>query len=59
MELRSALSLYRLLDSVDRTHEGIAELRHSYDQFTEGFETADLKDAGVILKVDSYSSSDA
>jgi class 3 adenylate cyclase len=59
MELRSALSLYRLLDSVDRTHEGIAELKHSYDKFTEGFETADLKDAGVILKVDSYSCSDA
>jgi class 3 adenylate cyclase/tetratricopeptide (TPR) repeat protein len=59
MELRSALSLYRLLDRVGRTHEGTAELKHIYSRFTEGFETADLKEAGVILKAGSYASCDA
>jgi predicted ATPase len=59
MELRSALSLYRFLDKLGRTHEGMEELKEIYDRFTEGFETADLIEASVILKAGSHSYCDA
>ena len=44
MELRSALSLYRVLERLGRTQEGMDELRDIYGRFTEGFETADLNE---------------
>ena len=49
MELRSALSLHRLLETLGRAHEGLEQLRDIYGRFTEGFETADLKECRLIV----------
>jgi class 3 adenylate cyclase/tetratricopeptide (TPR) repeat protein len=49
MELRSALSLYKLLVTLGRAHQGLEQLRDIYSRFTEGFETADLKECSVLL----------
>ena len=48
-ELRSAMSLVRVLR--DRAHlaEAVAILQPVYDRFTEGFSTADLKAAKTLL----------
>jgi predicted ATPase len=48
-ELRASISLARLLDKQDRRDE--ARKLHSgiFGWFTEGFDTADLKDAKVLL----------
>jgi predicted ATPase len=47
-ELRAAISLARLLGR-QRPEEGRATLSHTYDWFTEGFDTSDLKDAKALL----------
>ncbi|SHL83355.1 ATP-binding protein [Bradyrhizobium lablabi] len=49
LELRTAMSLARLLRNQDRSADAIACLQPIYDRFTEGFETADLKSARVLL----------
>ena len=49
-ELRAATSLARLWHQQGKTGEASALLAPVYDWFTEGFETADLKDAKVVLR---------
>ena len=49
LELRAATSLARLLHDTDRREEARAILAGIYDWFTEGFDTADLKDAKALL----------
>ena len=49
LELRATMSLVRLLDSQGRRDEARAMLAEIYGWFTEGFDTADLKDAKVLL----------
>ncbi len=48
-ELRAATSLARLLRDQGRRDEARALLQPIYDWFTEGFDTADLKDAQALL----------
>jgi len=48
-ELRATTSLARLLHDQSRRAEAHAMLAEVYGRFTEGFETADLKDAKVLL----------
>ncbi len=48
-ELRAATSLARLLRDQGRSDEARALLAPVYDWFTEGFDTADLKDAKALL----------
>ena len=48
-ELRSTLSLARLLDSQGKRDEARAMLAEIYAWFTEGFDTRDLKDAKALL----------
>ena len=48
-ELRATMSLARLLDKQDRRDEARAMLADIYNWFTEGFDTADLKDAKALL----------
>ena len=48
-ELRATMSLARLLDSQGRRDEAHAMLADIYGWFTEGFDTADLKDAKALL----------
>jgi predicted ATPase len=49
LELRAATSLARLLDQQGHRDEGRAMLADIYGWFTEGFDTADLKDARALL----------
>ena len=49
LELRAALSLARLYDRQRRPQEVLRLLQPLYSSFTEGFETADLKDAKALL----------
>ncbi|MBV8360814.1 MAG: tetratricopeptide repeat protein [Deltaproteobacteria bacterium] len=49
-ELRATICLARLLDSQDRREEAHAMLTDIYNWFTEGFDTADLKDAKALLE---------
>jgi tetratricopeptide (TPR) repeat protein len=49
-ELRATTSLARLLRDTNRRVEGRAMLSEIYDWFTEGFDTADLKDAKALLE---------
>jgi predicted ATPase len=49
-ELRAATSLARLWRDQDRQSEAHDLLAPVYDWFTEGFETADLKDARALLE---------
>ena len=49
-ELRAATSLARLLRDQGRRDEARAMLEPVYDWFTEGFDTADLKDAKALLE---------
>ena len=49
LELRAATSLARLHATHDRRKEARAVLADIYGWFTEGFETADLKDAKSLL----------
>ena len=48
-ELRAAMSLARLWRDQGRSAEGLALLKRVYDRFTEGFGTADLKSAKILL----------
>jgi hypothetical protein len=49
-ELRIALSVARLRVSQGRQHEARAPLAAVYDRFTEGFATADLQAARILLE---------
>jgi len=49
LELRATMSLSRLLDKQGRRDEARAMLAEIYGWFTEGFDTADLKDAKALL----------
>ncbi len=48
-ELRATMSLARLLDKQGKRAEARAMLAEIYNWFTEGFDTADLKDAKALL----------
>ncbi len=48
-ELRAATSLARLLKAQGRRDEARAMLGEIYGWFTEGFDTADLKNARALL----------
>ena len=48
-ELRATLSLARLLEHQGRRDEARTMLAEIYNWFTEGFDTADLKDAKALL----------
>jgi predicted ATPase len=48
-ELRATTSLARLLTSQGRRDEPRTMLAEIYNWFTEGFDTADLKDAKALL----------
>jgi predicted ATPase len=48
-ELRAATSLARLQSDQGRFADAIALLRPVYDQFTGGFDTADLRAARALL----------
>jgi predicted ATPase len=50
LELRATMSLARLLRDSDRRDEARAILAEIYGWFTEGFDTADLKDAKALLE---------
>jgi predicted ATPase len=49
VELRATVSLARLLAKQGHRHEARAMLAEIYNWFTEGFDTADLKDAKALL----------
>ena len=49
LELRATMGLARLLASQGRRDEARAMLAEIYNWFTEGFDTADLKDAKALL----------
>jgi len=49
-ELEGAISLARLLKEHGRRDEARAMLAEIYNWFTEGFDTADLKDAKALLE---------
>jgi predicted ATPase len=49
-ELRTTMSLARLLAKQGRRDEARAMLAEIYGWFTEGFDTADLKDAKALLE---------
>jgi adenylate cyclase len=49
-ELRATVSLARLLKSQGKTEEARKILADIYAWFTEGFETADLRDAKALLE---------
>ena len=49
-ELRATLSLARLLAKQGKRDEGRAMLAGIYSWFTEGFDTADLKEAKALLE---------
>ena len=48
-ELRATMSLARLLATQGRREEARTMLAEIYSWFTEGFDTADLKDAKALL----------
>ena len=48
-ELRTTMSLVRLLRDTGRRHEAHSMLAETYNWFTEGFDTADLKEAKALL----------
>jgi len=50
LELRATMSLARLLASQGRRDEARTMLAEIYNWFTEGFDTADLKDAKALLE---------
>jgi predicted ATPase len=49
-ELRATTSLARLLNEQGRRDEARTMLAEIYNWFTEGFDTADLKDAKALLE---------
>ena len=48
-ELRAATSLARLWQRQDKHQDARQMLAESYEWFSEGFDTADLKDARTLL----------
>ena len=48
-ELRTTMSLARLLAHQDRRNDARTMLAEIYNWFTEGFDTADLVDAKALL----------
>ena len=50
LELRAATSLARLLAKQNHREEARATLADIYNWFTEGFDTADLKEAKALLE---------
>jgi predicted ATPase len=50
LELRATMSLARLLCDTGRRDEARTMLADIYNWFTEGFDTADLKDAKALLE---------
>ena len=50
LELRATVNLARLLRDTNRRDEARAMLADIYNWFTEGFDTADLKDAKSLLE---------
>ena len=48
-ELRAGVSMARLYQQQGKAAEGRALLSQIYQQFTEGFETADLQEAKALL----------
>ena len=50
LELRATTCLARLLARQDRRDEARVILSEIYNWFTEGFDTADLKDAKALLE---------
>jgi predicted ATPase len=53
-ELRAALSLARLLRDQGANHAACEVLEPIYGSFTEGFDTADLKEARALLETPGY-----
>jgi predicted ATPase len=53
-ELRTTMSLARLLRNTGRCEEARTILAEIYNWFTEGFDTADLKDAKALLEELDY-----
>jgi predicted ATPase len=51
LELRAAMSLSRLWHRQGKRQEAHDQLAPVYNWFTEGFDTADLKDARALLEV--------
>ena len=49
-ELRSAIELARLLSEAGQRDQARRDLALVYDRFTEGFQTADLKEARALLE---------
>jgi predicted ATPase len=49
LELRAATSLGRLLDQPGKRDDGQRLLSEAYSWFTEGFDTADLREARALL----------
>jgi class 3 adenylate cyclase/DNA-binding response OmpR family regulator/predicted ATPase len=49
-ELRAACDLARLWQGQGRGRDALKLLQSIYDQFTEGFGTADLRDAGALIR---------
>ena len=49
-ELRATTSLARALRAQGLTEQSYATLRQTFDWFTEGFDTADLKEARDLLR---------
>ena len=49
LELRATTSLARLWQQQGKQHEARTMLAEIYGWFTEGFDTADLKDAQALL----------
>jgi adenylate cyclase len=50
LELRAVTSLARLWQHQDKKEEARERLAEIYGWFTEGFDTADLKDAKALLE---------
>jgi predicted ATPase len=49
-ELKTVMSLSRLWQQQGKREEARELLQESYDWFTEGFDTADLKEAKTLLE---------
>lgn len=50
LELRATTCLARLLRDSGRRQEAVSVLKNIYDWFTEGFDTADLREAKTLLE---------
>ena len=57
VEVRATTSLARFLPDTNRRDEARAMLAEIYGWFTEGFDTADMKDAKTLLEESAKSPS--